>query len=279
MHCCYINLDQAAQRREFIETSFNRSARPGWTLSRFKAIDTAYVDAHGTQGSRTRREKACFLSHKKAIETQPEDGRHLLMLEDDTLFGKATCEIVDGFLQQNLEKNWDILFLDVAVLKLSDMMTLYFHRQTLMFDRKVVPLDLEKIAFIGANAYIINAASRHKVLACLEAGMPVNVEYDVYLANQIIAGKLKAAVLFPFVVTLSSQAAESQIQRSSIETINRARNIFRNMMWLESEPEMFQDSLQTLEAEVAGSKHGALATVLAAQFLNENDRGFNADTD
>lgn len=279
MHCCYINLAQATKRRVAIEASFSKSARPGWTLSRFAAIDTAHVNAQGTPGRRTRREKACFLSHKTLIETHAEDGRHLLVLEDDTQFGRATCEIVDGFLQQNPEGDWDILFLDVAALKLSDMMTLYFHRQTLMCDQKIVPLDLSKMSFIGANAYIVNAASRHKVLACLEAGMPVDVEYDIHLSNQITAGSLKAAVLFPFLVTLSPQAADSQIQRSSMETINRARNIFRNMMWLESEPELFHDSLQTLQAEVANSKHGALATILAAQFLSENDRGFNADSD
>lgn len=279
MHCCYINLNQATLRREAIESSFGKSARPGWTLSRFTAIDTAHVDAQCIPGRKTRREKACFLSHKTLIETQATDGHHLLVLEDDTQFGRATCEIVGGFLQQNPAGDWDILFLDVAPLKLSDMMTLYFHRQTLMADHKIVPLDLSKMSFIGANAYIVNAASRHKVLACLEAGVPIDVEYDIYLSNHIIAGTLKAAVLFPFLVTLSPQAADSQIQRSSMETINRARNIFRNMMWLESEPELFQESLKTLEVEVANSQHRALATILAAQFLSEKDRGFNADTD
>jgi hypothetical protein len=92
---------------------------------------------------------------------------------------------------------WDLLFLDLAVLNLGDMLTLYFHRQALMQDRKIIPLDLAKISFIGANAYIVNGASRAKVLDCLDAGMPINIEYDVYLSNQISTGKLKAAALFP----------------------------------------------------------------------------------
>lgn len=277
MHCCYINLDQATQRKESIESSFEKAARPGWTLSRFSAFDTGFVDAHDIQGRRTRREKACYLSHKTAIENHGSDGKHLLVLEDDTVFGLATCEIVDGFLQQNPGGDWDLLFLDLAVLNLGDMLTLYFNRQALMQDRKIIPLDLAKISFIGANAYIVNGSSRAKVLDCLDAGMPINMEYDVYLSNQIIAGKLKAAVLFPYLTTVSAHAAESQIQRASIDTVNRAWNIFRNMMWFESKPESFQDSLRTLEAAVARSRHGALATIVAAQFMNDGDPGFNAD--
>lgn len=277
MHCCYINLDQATQRKASIESSFEQAARPGWTLSRFSAFDTGFVDAHGIQGRRSRREKACFLSHKTAIEQHGDDGMHLLMLEDDTAFGLATCEIVDGFLQQNSGADWDLLFLDLGVLHLGDMLMLYYHRHALMQERQIIPLDLAKISFIGANAYIVNGASRGKVLACIDAGMPIDTEYDVYLSNQIIAGKLRAAVLFPFLTTVSAHATESQIQRASIDTVNRARNIFRNMMWFEGRPESFQCSLRTLEAAVANSAHGALATIVAAQLTSIGDPGCNSD--
>jgi GR25 family glycosyltransferase involved in LPS biosynthesis len=279
MHCCYINLDQATQRKESIESSFEKAARPGWTLSRFRALDTAFVDAHGIQGRRSRAEKACFLSHKAVIETYADDGKHLLVLEDDSLFGLATCEIVDGFLQQNPGGDWDLLFLDACVINVGDMLTLYFHRQALVQDRKIIPLDLSRIPFFGTSSYIVNAASRDKVLACINAGIPIDIEYDVYLANQISTGKLKAAVLFPFLTTISAHAAESQIQRSSMDTVNRGWNLFRNMMWLESKPESCQDSLRTLEAAVANSGHGALATILAAQFMNVGDPGSNSDPD
>lgn len=279
MHCCYINLDQATQRKESIETSFGQAARPGWTLSRFSALDTSFVDTHGVHGRRSRREKACFLSHKAAIEHHAQVGKHLLVLEDDTVFGLATCEIVDGFLQQNPAGDWDLLFLDLGVLNLSDMLTLYHHRQTLMQDRKIIPLDLAKISFIGTSSYIVNAASRDKVLACLNAGMPIDIEYDVYLSNQVSAGRLKAAVLFPFLTTVSAYASESQIQRSSMQTINQAWNIFRNMMWLESRQESFQDGLRALEGAVARSRHRAMATIFGALLMNDSDPGCNIDQD
>lgn len=279
MHCCYINLDHAKQRRQAIESSFEKAARPGWTLSRFSALDTAFVDAHGIQGSRTSREKACFLSHKAVIEAHTDAGEHLLVLEDDAQFGLATCEIVDGFLQQNAGGDWDLLFLDVSVVNIGDMLTLYYHRQALMQGGKIIPLDLASVPFFGTNSYVVNAASRNKVLACIEAGMPIDIEYDIYMSNQISARELKAAVLFPFVTTLSQHADDSQIQRSSMETVNRARNLFRNLMWLESRPDSFQHGLLALEEAVADSRHGALATIFTALLMNISEPGCNADPD
>ena len=54
MDCCYINLDAAAQRRQDIEASFARAARPVWTLQRFPALDGDYVERHQVPGSRSR---------------------------------------------------------------------------------------------------------------------------------------------------------------------------------------------------------------------------------
>ncbi|MET0961498.1 MAG: glycosyltransferase family 25 protein [Noviherbaspirillum sp.] len=229
------------------------------------------------QGRRTWREKACFLSHKAVIETHADAGENLLVLEDDALFGLATCEIVDGFLRQNAGGDWDLLFLDVSVMNIGDMLTLYFHRQALMQEGKIIPLNLARMPFFGASAYIVNAASRSKVLAGLGAGLPVDIEYDVYLASLIARGSLKATVLFPFVTTLSPHADDSQIQRSSMDTVNRARNLFRNLMWFESRPDMIERSLPVLAPAVADSPHAPLATVLAALLMNDGVLGCNAD--
>jgi GR25 family glycosyltransferase involved in LPS biosynthesis len=118
MDCYYINLDTATERRLSLEASFEKHSRPGWTLHRFSALDQAYIEAHGIEGSRTAREKACFLSHKAVIERHANDGKSVLIVEDDTMFGLATFGIIDGFLQQNAGSEWDIIFTDLAVLDL-----------------------------------------------------------------------------------------------------------------------------------------------------------------
>jgi GR25 family glycosyltransferase involved in LPS biosynthesis len=267
MECYYINLDIAAERRLSLEASFEKYSRPGWTLHRFSALDHAYIEAHGIEGSRNAREKACFLSHKAVIERHADDSKPVLIVEDDTMFGLATFGIIDGFLQQNAGSEWDIIFTDLAVLDLGTMVTMAANRRKLVQDRKVIPLDLARIPFAGSSSYLVNGGSRRKVLAFLDSCTPIDVEYDLLLARAILGGKLKAAVLFPFVTTLSTLAASSQIQPDSMRTANVAWNTFRNMMWLEGAPAGCQDSLRYLEQALDKPELRDLATLFAALCL------------
>jgi GR25 family glycosyltransferase involved in LPS biosynthesis len=277
MHCCYINLDRATQRRVDIEASFHRAARPGWTLQRFPAVDGDHVERERVPGRRSRAEKACYMSHRAVIEAHRDRGQPLLVLEDDVQFGAATCEIVDGFLQQNTGADWDLLFLDICAHRITDMLNLYFNREKLIRQRTVIPVDLSKLPFFGTCAYIVNAGAFDKVLACLDAGIPIDIEYDILLAHFVRERMLKAAVLFPFVTTLSPRAAASQIQRASVETVNLARNLFRNMVWLESDPAAYRDSMLRLEQAIAGAGHESLARVLAGICMAAGDAGSNSD--
>ena len=277
MQCCYINLDRALQRKEDIEASFKAAARPGWRLGRFRALDAAFIEEQLVEGSRTKSEKACFMSHRAVLQKYAGSAEHLLVVEDDVVFGAATFDIVDGFLQQNAQEEWDLLFLDISAIDIRDMLTMYFNREKFIRQRKVIPLDLARLPFFGTNAYIVNRTSFGKVLDCLDAGLPIDIEYDMFLSKQIRKGALKAAVLFPFLTTLSGNAAVSQIQRSGIDTVNLARNIFRNMMWLESAPAKFENDLAELDARLAGTRHATLAKVLTAICADYDDPGFNSD--
>lgn len=277
MRCIYINLDQATQRRADIEASFNAAVRPGWHLERFRALDAASVKEQSVEGSSTWAEKACFMSHRAAIQKHAGDSEHLLVLEDDTMFGIATFDVADGFLQQNDDGDWDLLFLDIGLIDIVDMLKFYFNREKHVLQRKVVPLDLAKLLFFGANAYIVNRRSFGKVLDCLDLGIPIDMEYDLFLSMQIRKGLLNAAVLFPFLTTVSRNANVSQIQRSSIDTVNLARNLFRNMMWLESVPAKFEDDLARLDARIAALGHASMAKVMTAICHDYDDPGFNSD--
>nr|WP_314625450.1 glycosyltransferase family 25 protein [uncultured Noviherbaspirillum sp.] len=277
MRCIYINLDHATRRRADIEASFSAAVRPGWHLERFRALDAAGAKEHAVEGGCTWAEKACFMSHRAAIQRHAGNPEHLLVVEDDTTFGIATFDVVDGFLQQNVDADWDLLFLDVGLIDIVDMMKFYFNREKLVLQRKVVPLDLARLCFFGANAYIVNRRSFGKVLGCLEWGMPVDMEYDLFLSRQVGKGLLNAAVLFPFLTTVSRNANVSQIQRASIDTVNLARNVFRNMMWLESIPAKFEHDLARLDARIAASGHASMVKVMTAICHDYDDPGFNSD--
>ena len=95
MRCFYINLDAAAQRRDLLEKNFAQHRGNDWTLTRIAAVDADYVIANGIGGSSTSTEKACFLSHKKAIRESMTIDEPVLILEDDAVFGENTCKIID----------------------------------------------------------------------------------------------------------------------------------------------------------------------------------------
>lgn len=62
MDCFYINLGSAAARKLNIERNFAAYKMPGWTLTRFPALDTAYVGRQNIVGTARLTEKASFLS-------------------------------------------------------------------------------------------------------------------------------------------------------------------------------------------------------------------------
>src|SRR5689334_13813076 len=95
MRCFYINLDAATQRRRSLETNFAQTGKSDWSLTRIAAIDAAYVEANAIVGTAKPPEKACFLSHRKALLESMNDDEPVFMLEDDAMFGSDTCNIVE----------------------------------------------------------------------------------------------------------------------------------------------------------------------------------------
>lgn len=269
MECHYINLDNAVERRSTLEANFARCRREGWELKRFAALDEATAEKNAIPGKRSWREKGCFLSHQRVIERQPDDGRSFMVLEDDAQFGLTSMEVIEGVLAENGSAQWDLLFTDINPLQMDIMMMLALNRSQLMEKRMVIPLDLSRISFVGTTAYVVNGASRGKLLAYLEAGIPVDTEYDIYLNHGMVSGELKAAALFPFVTTLSKHSTKTQIQSPNTSTANRARAVFRRMMWLESSEESYKADLATIESHLQGTLHGRVAMLAGAQYVED----------
>lgn len=265
--CHYINLPNAIERRATLEDNFAQCGRQGWELKRFNALDEATVKNNQVPGKRSWREKACFLSHRSVIEQQADDGRSFMVMEDDAQLGLASLEIIEGVLAQNHGAQWDLIFTDVSVREFQIMLALAVHRAHLMEERMVFPLDLAKIPFVGATAYVVNGTSRNKLLNCLADGVPVDTEYDVYLSNAILTGKLKAAALFPFVTTLSRHSKETQIQLGDTSTANKARDAFRRMMCLESSAESYSADLVAIENRLQGTQIHQVAMLAGALYF------------
>ena len=265
MDCTFINLDAAVERRAALEASFERHRKPGWNLIRYPAIDREFVARQRIGGSRSAGEKGCFLSHKKAIGQHADDGKPILVLEDDAVFGARTFEVVDDVLQRHAHLKWDVLFTDICVPAAGAMLDLIRLRQALVAKNEVTLIDLSKMTqFAAASAYIVNGSAKRRVLGLLDASAEINVPYDLYLRKLILDGTLKAFAVFPFVTSVSDASETSQIQQSESSATTLVWNLFRRMIWLERDLEQCKASLDLVRAQLCDAEAEAFGVLFAA---------------
>jgi GR25 family glycosyltransferase involved in LPS biosynthesis len=264
MDCFYINLASAVQRKINLENNFHKNKRPGWTLTRFPAIDTEFVRGQNIAGGSSAAEKACFLSHKKAIGLNLDDRKPAFVLEDDALFGAQSCAIIDDTLRKNRDLDWDVLYTDICIPTAATMIDLVKLRQTLATTNKITLMDLSKIPFAGATAYIVNAKSKRKMVELLESATEINVPYDLYVRNLIFASALKGFAVFPFVTSLSDFSESSQIQNTGTQATALVWNTFRKMIWTERSLGDCRAALASIEASLGDEESKAFGTLFSA---------------
>jgi GR25 family glycosyltransferase involved in LPS biosynthesis len=251
MDCFYINLDAASERRERLEQNFAACKKPGWTLTRFAAVDKTYVESHGVAGATRAGEKGCFLSHQLLMQQQLGDDKTYLIMEDDAQFGVRTCTLIDMVLKRNQNLDWDILYTDVCIPSVLNMRELLNFRRELRKNRtEVAFMNLHGVGFAGTTAYIVNGSSKHKLHQALASYRPIDLPYDLFLRWQSHAGSLNIFSLFPFVTTLSDFSDESQIKAPGANTIDATWNMFRKMIWIERNLDRCQSALELLKGSL-----------------------------
>ena len=233
MDCFYINLDSAEDRQRHLEENFAAYKQPGWTLTRFPAIDKTYIERTNVPGATRPGEKGCFLSHQLLMERQIGGEKNYLILEDDAAFGANTCALIDKMLSQGNSPDWDILFTDVCIPNMPLMFELVKYRRGLAEKKiDVAFLDLRGLEFAGSTAYIVNGRSKRKVYEALTACRTLDLPYDLYLRQLAHRGILNIYSLFPFVTTVSDFCDASQIKAAG-NPVELTWNLFRRMIWTE----------------------------------------------
>jgi GR25 family glycosyltransferase involved in LPS biosynthesis len=235
MKSFYINLENAAARRDSIEDSFLRHNNRGWILQRFQAIDADYVKNNKIHGALRDEEKACFLSHRKLIEQNADVDQHIFVVEDDSRFAPSTFETIDGLLRPPTPfTEWDLLFTDVGIFSIGAMADLVMLRRQLKSKDQIKLLDLKSLPFFGATAYIVNKISLKKVLQ-LTMVDSLDVPYDLFLRKMVFDGALRAFVTFPFLTSSSEHSLNSSVQQKSTERTQFIYEIFKRMIWIEGD--------------------------------------------
>ncbi len=167
MKCFFINLDDATARRARLEADFAALAPASWSLQRFRAVTAGDVLAAQCPGELRPVEKACFLSHRRLIEQNEGSSSPLFILEDDAKLGRHTARMLNEFLGANPHLAWDLLYTDVIVPEIGDVVNLIRTRRECEQQRGIALINLERLRFGGATAYLVNSRSLGKLARLL----------------------------------------------------------------------------------------------------------------
>jgi GR25 family glycosyltransferase involved in LPS biosynthesis len=233
MKCIYVNLDRDEQRREAMESQFGRFHPPGWTLERFSAVDGQEVARRGIEGRLTPGEMGCFLSHRDIVSKACGESGHLMIVEDDAVFDETSFRLIEQAVadREQADGPWDLLFTDVCITSIANMVGLYGAKlQNYANDQQIRYIDVSVLSAAGSSAYVINAASKPKLLEMLNRAVRLDRAYDLYLQALIRDGQLSATVAFPFLTTVG--LTPSTIQPTVKEEVNRIWDSFRRQIWV-----------------------------------------------
>ena len=234
MQCIYINLDEAEARREAVERTFRENCPASWTLERLPAFDRAYVEQAKIPGTLSAGEKACFLSHLRALESSMESDGPVLIAEDDVELGPATAGVLDDVIRRLPPEAWDLLYTEVDVwgIGVHRMIDLWTLHQLLTIQRQFKIVNLRTIPFAGATCYVVNERSKQKVVDALRTHSPLRTPVDLLLQHLILRRELHGSVVYPFVTSISAESSCSQIQTPDASDGRMLRTAVRRGMWV-----------------------------------------------
>lgn len=265
MDCIYINLDNKPDRRINIETNFNLVKAEDSTLSRLSAIDTEYIKDKNVKGILRDTEKACFLSHKAAIKRSLETESHTLIMEDDVLLGSSTFSNLEKVIKENSKIQWDILYLEVCVPEVVNMLKLIKLRNSLIKkNSSSAMIDLTQLNYAGATAYVINKNSKQKLFNALDKVKLLDTPYDLLLRSMVIDRRFSAFVVFPFLSSFSPDALNSDIRLEYEKMTDLAWILFRKLVWAERNIEQDLPLYQKLKEAISTPESDALSTIISA---------------
>jgi GR25 family glycosyltransferase involved in LPS biosynthesis len=230
----YINLDQAIDRKKSLEENLSKFKDDNFTVSRINAINVNYILENNIKGSIRDSEKACFLSHMKAIESSLGNENSCFIIEDDAMFGPSANLITN--LEKNVDKNIDLIFTDICIPNIHDMIDLFFLRKECVHSKKLIYLDLKKLsAFAGTSAYLIPNKSKRKVFELIQKYKKLDLPYDLFLRQCIYKNNLNGVFIFPFLTSLSNDSLLTQNQLPEEKITDLTWDTFRRLMFVDSE--------------------------------------------
>jgi GR25 family glycosyltransferase involved in LPS biosynthesis len=236
----YINLDRSVGRRADMEAQLTRYDLAN-RYGRFSAIDG--ISLNLARSTVTAGEAGAFISHARVLEETRSHRTPVHILEDDALLSQHVQPVIEQAIAAGLLERFDIVFTDSLLnvhlgmlksLKAAFDRVAMEQRRPLRFgDLQVI--DLAQQNFACMTSYVVGAASKERVCALYRQEMengptrPV----DLFIRDCVLAGKLRAGLLFPFVtsfrldeVAASTIGAGAPVARPSVMVLAVLRYLF-----------------------------------------------------
>ena len=207
-HGFYINLDRSPERRQNFERQL-AELRMEDRYQRFPGVDGKTLNLSSV--ALKPGEVGVFLSHHRALEQARELGTCVHILEDDALLSEHVVPVIEDAVAANLFEQYDILFTDMMVhCHIGFMKSLKSK-----FDNIEMPpphplrlhqlqiIDLGKIFHAAFQSYVVGAKSIDRILALYrqEIASGIKTPVDIFIQQQVLAGRLRAACVFPFITS------------------------------------------------------------------------------
>jgi GR25 family glycosyltransferase involved in LPS biosynthesis len=279
----YINLDRSIERRQKFEQQLERFNLTAY-YRRFPAIDGRTVSAPSSPLKPG--EIGVFLSHCRALEEARGAGIGVHILEDDALLSQHVGSVVEDAATGSLLERYDLVFTDMMVHCHVGFMRLLKQ----LFDGVTIPasgplrlsqlrmIDLAQVFHAAFQSYVVGARSIDRVIALYqeEIARGPSVPVDIFVQQQVLAGKLKAACLFPFVTSFRLEdVIESTIadrnERAGDPTI-MVMAVLRYMFFVNCDLDLAKRVLDAATASVREKNDRRVAMMAqATEFALSND--------
>jgi GR25 family glycosyltransferase involved in LPS biosynthesis len=214
---------------------------------RFEAVDGRAV-AHEYATKLLPGELGTWLTHERVYQANTSTDAHLHIIDDDVILAQDPEGKLEAVLgQADLQfTNWDLIFTEMLVPIHTDYFQLFFERMKFHAQSgDYTILDLCTIPFSGASSFFVNKQSVGKVLSLVSGKWTQDQGIDVYIAQLVHQGLLKAYVTIPFLTSLSPHHRQSDI-RGSWDRGHCAREVYRRAFFVEGDPNSVLLEMQQL---------------------------------
>lgn len=263
MQVIYINLDRQADRRAHLQKDIASFFPQTWKIERFPAIDKNSLDisklgARGAPGA-----IALSMGHREAVRRSVGIDDHLILLEDDTRLSPRTAQGIELAIKELERQPWDIIFTDACIPSIQNMVQLFVAKKSC--DMRLNVVDLHNMQFAGTSSLVFNKNSKEKYLELLNDSVIFTQPIDLLIKQFVWQNRLKAFLTVPYLTSLSKDADASEIQAKGTEMNNLLWNSFRRLMFIDSDPNAFDEGLACFPKDLIQEDTHRLGMLIAMQ--------------